>query len=628
MDMKNPLVILLCVLHVVASQAQFITSTLVESWSTPKIPSEDFHLNSSYLFLLNPHALKETFEGQDLEPGERREIGIKKTDLPRYMYLAVSIPNPLKEDDHFTIPLMIQDMRNPNQVSRVTGYGGRVLENIPDEALKSGDIIAKVKIETIRDNNSTDFWKKTAQISLDLGKTASSLLANPITGSLFLLTQQIIPQVSKGISSLQESEQPDKVTSEFFIPLMDKEFVPGYSEKVVSANLYKIHWDGRPAPRTRFLRRDSFENVQEVKSRITSAKTPYILVVQTKSEFVPDHNSLEISSSYISKCKSDFSKIYNDQKKVQEREFIAVLEKSLILKDELLTFRKSLNTRFIHWTAFARALDFYLHIGQYHASFEGNYKKWFNQMLHEIDGWFDDPLLAQGQSVVQMITTSKFNHLSLYEKIKILDFYRSRLDLIKVGDRLPEEIEAMDITSGVQIELFKLEQELFEKEFSTPIQGWSEQKKIDWLSERKDNYFPRCLYCLKAAEDEIAKIKTSFDRENQKKYRALTAQYYRQIICLEEFQSLLKKFIFSQQIESTLPESVLEGIQADQKNLEIYISEWKRLISRDPMELSGEDLKYTLLATKEIHLKMEGIGVKLRNTFPEGDLSCIFSEQP
>jgi len=615
-------------LSAVKVNAQFITSTMVESWSAIETPSEDFHLNSSYLFLINPHALKSTFEGQDLEPGEKRDIGIKKADLPRYMYLAVSIPNPIKENDHFTIPLMIQDMRNPNQASRVTGYGGRVLENIPDEALKAGDIIAKVKIETIRDNNSAEFWKKTAQISIDLGKTASSILANPITGSLFLLTQQIIPQVSKGISSLQESDQPDKVTNEFFIPLMDRDFLPGYFEKVVSASLYKIHWDGGSAAKTRFLKKDSFENVQEVKNRITSAKTPYILVVQTKSEFNPDHSSLQISPSYISKCKNDFSKIFNDSKKSQEREFISALEKALVFKEELQVFRKSLNTRFINWTAFARALDFYLQVVQFQNHFEGSYKKWYGQILGEVDGWFDDPLLAQGQSIVQLITSAKFDHLTAYEKIKILDFYRSRLDLIKIGDRLPEEIEAMNITSGVQIKILKLEQELFEKEFRVPEQIRGENHRIDWLKERKENIFPRCLYCTSAADAEISKIKFSIDRENQKKFRTLTALYYQQIICLEKFQNLLKDFIYQQQIQLSIPKIVLEGIQNDQKNLEIYMTEWKRLITRDPLELFGEELKQTLETIKENQLKMEAIGVKLRNTVPDGDLSCFLSERP
>ena len=245
-----------------------------------------------------------------------------------------------------------------------------------------------------------------------------------------------------------------------------------------------------------------------------------------------------------------------------------------------------------------------------------------------MDGWFDDPLLTQGQSIVQVLTSAKFDHLTPYEKIKILDFYRSRLDLVKIGDRLPEEIEAMNITSGVHIKILKLEQELFEKEFKIPEQLRGENQKIEWLKARKEEIYPRCLYCSSAADAEISKIKSSIDRENQKKFRTLTAHYYQQIICLEKFQNLLKDFIFQQQIQLSLPETVLDGIQEDQKNLDIYVTEWKRLITRDPLELSGEELKHTLEAVKENPLKMESIGVKLRNTFPEGDLSCILSERP
>jgi hypothetical protein len=58
------------------------------------------------------------------------------------------------------------------------------------------------------------------------------------------------------------------------------------------------------------------------------------------------------------------------------------------------------------------------------------------------------------------------------------------------------------------------------------------------------------------------------------------------------------------------------------------MTEWKRLISRNPLELSGEELKQTLEAIKENQLKMEAIGVKLRNTVPDGDLSCFLLERP
>jgi hypothetical protein len=609
-------------------KGQFITSTLVETWATSDIPSEDYHLNSSYLFLINPHALKSTFEGEYLQPNERREIGIKKGDLPRYMYLAVLIPNPLKDGDSFTVPLMIQDMRNPAQASRVAGYGGRVLENIPDDVLKGKEIIAKVRFETIRDNNNPEFWKKTAQISIDLGRTASSLLANPLTGSLFLLTQQIIPQISKGISSLQESDQPDKVTSEFFIKLMDNEFSAQYKEKVISAGLYKIHWDGEIATKTRFLKKDSFDHVMEIKNRITSAKTPYILVVQTKSEFTPDHSTLTLTNTYLQQCKNDFVKIHNELKRNQEREFIHALEQALVLKEELNVFKKSLNTRYTNWTALARSLDIYLNLLNSEKKLEGNYRKWFSQMIQETNNWFDNPLLQQGFAIIQLISGKEFQNAGNYEKIKILDFYRSRLDLIKVGDRLPEEIESMEISRNVQKMIFDLERQLFESEFTPPAHLADGMKRIEWMQKALDHLYPLCSGCRAGVAEEVNKIRESIHRENLKKFRIITADFYNQMTCLEKFQKTLLEFIGDQTNTVALPETVIDGMQQDQKNLAGLMIEYNYLVGKDVINMAPEQIVELLDKLKENRYKIEAIGVKLQNTIQHGDLSCFLTAKP
>jgi hypothetical protein len=145
------------------SYGQFITASLVESWKLNELPGDDYNLNAAYVFLINPQALKTTFEGENLQKSEKKEIGLRKGDFPRYMYLAVNIPNPMEQGDNITIPLMIQDMQNPSQMSRVTGYGGRVLENIPDEVLAEGDITASIQFEAIKDNNTVEFWQKNSQ---------------------------------------------------------------------------------------------------------------------------------------------------------------------------------------------------------------------------------------------------------------------------------------------------------------------------------------------------------------------------------------------------------------------------------------------------------------------------------
>ena len=122
-----------------------IIASQVESWTVQSPVSSDYNLNSSYIFLLNPALLSTVFEGEGLNKGEKKDVGIKKGDYPQYMYLAASIKDPVNPNNSLTIPLMIHDTRNPNFSSRILEYGGRVLENISDDVLSKGDITAKIK---------------------------------------------------------------------------------------------------------------------------------------------------------------------------------------------------------------------------------------------------------------------------------------------------------------------------------------------------------------------------------------------------------------------------------------------------------------------------------------------------
>lgn len=231
------------------------------------------------------------------------------------MYLAASIKDPVNPNNFLTIPLMIHDTRNPNISSRILEYGGRVLENISDDVLNKGDITAKIKFEAIKSNEARDFWQKTAEISADLGKTATSLLKVGLSGPFLALTNQIMPQVDKGLRSMEKLDDPHKMVSEFYIKLLSKDLGNLYDEKVVGATLYRIHWDVDVPLKSKYFLQFQAGKVEDFKSKVPKTTAPYILVVQTKSEYNTDYSDMAFNKAYFDKKTREFKLIQNETKK-------------------------------------------------------------------------------------------------------------------------------------------------------------------------------------------------------------------------------------------------------------------------------------------------------------------------
>lgn len=619
------------------SYGQFITASLVENWKINELPGDDYNLNAAYVFLINPQALKTTFEGDNLQKSEMKEIGLKKGDFPRYMYLAVNIPNPIELGEKITIPLMIQDMQNPTQMSRVTGYGGRVLENIPDEVLADGDITASIQFEAIKDNNTVEFWQKTAKISIDLGKTATSLVANPIAGGIFTLTQQIIPQVSKGLNSLQATDQPEKISSEFFIKLLNQELSEDYKEKVVGANLYKIHWDADKPSKTRLIRKEFYPNVQAVKDEITLSKTPFILVVQSKSAFTPNHNQLKISELYLTESKKALAKIHNNQLQELERDFLVCLEQALFIKQEVNLFKRSLNARYTDWLAYAKGLNGLLRLYRYVHVFSNapEYDRWFQTLVSEVKLWFDNPLLVQGLAMTDLLNRPQTVNDNLqepgraYEQIKLFDFYRSKMEVLKVGGVLPEELEQMEINQRINKLLFRSETAVFEKGFQLPNYITEGERQIEWLKEELEQVYPLCQYCNEKVKDLTAAIIQAKFLENQRKFRALNSDFYDRLACLESIGNLIDEYLEGQNENPTVPESVLSGINDDSRQFKNLVKEYAVIVNKEASNLTADELVDQLNTYRDNRIAVESIIRKLENiVFNTEQSGCFWSIRP
>ncbi|MCB9081854.1 MAG: hypothetical protein H6555_09110 [Lewinellaceae bacterium] len=599
---------LLFLLGLMAGMAQTnIFATEVESWQTNTLPSSDFNLNSSYVYLVNPQALSDIFSGAGLSRSEKKDVGIKKGDYPQYMYLAVSIKDPINAGNNLTIPLMIHDTQDPNTSTRLLEYGGRVLENIPDEVLKSGDIVARVKFEAIKGNSSNEFWKKTAEISVDLGKTASNLLKVGLAGPFLALTDQIMPQVDKGLRSMEKMEDPQKLTSEFYIKLLSKELSALYEERVVSASLYRIHWDVDQPPKSRYFTNMRPQRVDDVRRAINTTSVPYILVVTTKSEYNTDHSELVYNQSYIEKKTKDFRKIQNATKKDAEREFLEVLKQAVELKKQVDIFQGSLNTKYPDWLAFSKVVDLYHDIRELQlkevrqlasveAPVQEKYTRLYTNVLNDVDLWFNTELLVKGREIARYLVNNPDPYRGegrtgrqIYQDIEVLDFFRDRVKQTEIQGKLPKEIESLDTYTLTLRKLWEMENTLFNVDFQPDNRLTLEAKK-DWLMARATRDYPMCQVCAQRVGERIAAIENASHEENIRKYKEISTGYYTNLQCYEEVFRQLENYLKIGKDSLGIAPFILESIRQDRDDLVKLTSNYIDLVGRDYTTMSTKDL--------------------------------------
>lgn len=638
---RSTLLVFLLWTSIATLQAQYaVVASEVESWINPNLPSTDFNLNSSYLYLVNGQNLQRVFEGEGLQTREKKDVGLKKGDYPQYMYLAVSIKDPVQEGNALSIPLMIHDTRNPNTSSRLIEYGGRFLENIPDEVLKNGDIVAKVKFEAIKTNTTAEFWKKTAEISVELGKTATSLLKTSLAGPFLALTEQIIPQIDKGLRSMEQVEDPVKITSEFYIKLLAKELSALYEERVVSATLYRIHWDIEKAPKSKFFTNANPRKVDDLRKLITNSSNPYFLVVHTKSEYNTDHSELVYNQSYIDKKAKDFRKIQNEQKKEVEKEFLETLKLAVELKRQIDIFQTSLNTKYADWLAYSRVIDLYYEIralkndevaklSKQDQITRDKYVRLYTNVVNDVELWFSTELLVKGKEVVQYLINRPGTYISdkadartLYAEIELLDFFRDRVKQMEIQGKLPKEIESLGAYILAIKKLEILENALFELDFQ-PEDRLPLDAKKEWLLNRASKMYPLCMACARRVGERIAAIENATHEQNLKKFRNYSVEYYEQLECFDEVMGLLDQYIRNNTDSAGVVPLVFASIKQDREDLLKLSNSYVNIFSRDynaipPAELSNLIQSYQLNREKFIVIVQRLHGKVL----PESGLPC------
>lgn len=584
-----------------------VIASQVESWVNQTPVSSDYNLNSSYIFLLNPSLLAPMFEGEDLNKGERRDVGIKKGDYPQYMYLAASIKDPVNPNNFLTIPLMIHDTRNPNISSRLLEYGGRVLENISDDVLNKGDITAKIKFEAIKSNEARDFWQKTAEISADLGKTATSLLKVGLSGPFLALTNQIMPQVDKGLRSMEKLDDPHKMVSEFYIKLLSKDLGNLYDEKVVGATLYRIHWDVDVPVKSKYFAQFQGGKVEDFKNKVPKTTAPYILIVQTKSEYNTDYSDLAFNKAYFDKKTKEFKLIQNETKKEVESDFLEVFSATLDLRRQIDLFQASLQTKYTDWIAFARLIDSYHNIGilknnalkklsTKDAKLKEKYGKLYTNLQTEVDLWFNAEMLLKFREIGRFLILNENDSLlsnktadQLYKDIELLAFYRDRLSQSEIQGRLPKEIESLTSFQKVNDLRKVFEKHFFQKGFLSMVD--LSGKEGFAMLDKASSQFSLCASCKTLALERLAASEKSTFIKLNEQFKTFSKGLYHTLSCLDASVNFLNQYIENNRESHQVPALVLDNLAKDKEELSRLIAQYQILISKDPQTMGLDDLQ-------------------------------------
>ena len=606
-SIKAAISFFLCVIFGLSLNAQFITATEVESWKSGSYPSSDYNLNSAYVYLLNGNQLNYLFEGHGMTKSEKKEVGISKGNFPRYAYLALKMDDPAKPGNDLTYPMMIHDVRDPKNKMKVSEYGGRYLQNIPDEVLKNQDLLAKVHFESIKGQDDATFWKKAAKISLDLGKTATNLATMTLTGNFLNVSQQMLPQISEGLNSLERAEEEGKVSSEFYIKLMGKELSALYEEKVVAASLYKLHWDNDRPTKTRYFRNANIQKVDDFKPLVRNSKSVYILVVNTKSEYNTDHSEIAYDNAYIEKKSNDFRKIRNADKRNVERKFLEALKLAVELKRQIDLFDKSLNTKYPDWLAYSRITDLHysicklkeeerLNLQQLGGMAEQKYNNLYEQVLNDVSIWYKTELLTKSLSISTYIINNQKNTFigsknprHLYKDIELLHYLRERVAQTESQGRIPKEIEGLEVFKESNKLLVELEKALYAVAFQVHP-AWSAEEKKKWLLQQITEVYPLCKWCADRVGEEIAEIDNATYEENLNNFKTISAEYYSKIDCYETLLNGLNQHIRQGKDSLQLSELLLEALKKDKKELEVYINDFSDISSQDYTKLNAAEL--------------------------------------
>jgi hypothetical protein len=463
--------------------------------------------------------------------------------------------------------------------------------------------------------------------------------------SFLTMTNQVLPQVSKGLNTLEEVGSKGTMTSEFYIRLLNKEMSALFQERVVSATLYKIHWDVDKTRDSDFYEElKTADRVDQLRNLITSRNNCYILVIQTKSEYNTDHSELAYNQQYIERKSKDYRKIRNVEKKEVEKEFLEVLKMALELKKQLDMFNNSIDTKYRDWQAYSKMIDLYYDVrllkdeqvaqlvNVQDPLIKDKYTRLYANIMNDIDLWFTSELLTRARSIASYLADyrgfvgySTLDARTLYEHIELLNFYRDRVRQTEIQGKIPKEIESLETYLITRKQLQLIEAALFEKAFVVP-QGVVASAKKHMLINMASNQFPLCELCGEKVQEKIAEIDNATYTENINKYVRISSDYYNNLTCYDNIYQKLDSFIRSNTDSLTVSPFMLKAMQKDKEELTGLFDTYGKIASQDyqalkPKELSDLLSEYDLTSEKLTVLlqRLEGV------IYNRDDLPCFYN---
>jgi len=421
-----------------------------------------------------------------------------------------------------------------------------------------------------------------------------------------------MPQVDKGLRSMEKLDDPQKMVSEFYIKLLSKDLGNLYDEKVVGATLYRIHWDIELPLKSKYFLNFPANKVDDFKNKVPKTTAPFILIVQTKSEFNTDYSDLTFTKPYLDKKIKEFKLVQNEVKKETESEFLEVFSSVLDLRRQIDLFQGSLQTKYTDWIAFARLIDSYRNIGllktkalanlaSKDAKLKEKYGKLYTNVQTEIDLWFNAEMLLKFREIGRFLiqnesdaTSKNKSAILLYKDIELLEFYRDRLSQAEIQGRLPKEIESLPSFQKISELRSGLELNFFKQEFQFSNQFAVKELKNIWLEKAK-NQFPLCKSCPSLISELAHEHeKSTFVKLNQE-FSTISKGLYQTLTCLDAAVNFLGQYIEKGRETQQVPELVIDNLAKDKDELTLLIQSYQLILSKELQNMPLDELQKLMI---------------------------------
>ena len=439
-------------------------------------------------------------------------------------------------------------------------------------------------------------------------------------------------------------EDPQKIVSEFYIKLLNKELSGLYEEKVISAILYRIHWDVEKPVRSKFFTNAKPGRVDDLKRMINTTTAPFLLVVSTKAEYNTDHSQMAYNQQYIEKKAKDFRKIQNAEKREVEKSFLEILKLAVELNKQMDVFQNSLNTKYPDWLAYSKVVELYFHVNELRKEELGKlvkqepiirekYTRLYGNVQNDVDLWFGTELMQKARSVAAYLLNNPgpYNYANrsprhIYEDIEMLDYYRDRVKQIENQGKLPKEIQALETYELALRKLKEMETALFEADFS-PDPRLDVESKKSWLLTRASQVYPTCQICGQRVGEKITAIENATYEQNIRQYKEISAGYYSKLECFENIMNGLNTFIKANKDSTTISPMMFASIKQDREDFTRTVNTYNEIAGKDHTTLSSKDLSALIQRFQINREKMLIIIQRLKGlSLANGGTSCLMDE--